>query len=239
VSPFGDFITTEEAWRLHGQEMPRAVLPICLALFASIAGAQLPPPGVQLVRIISQPMLASVLVGLEVRHANGERAGRIEDLVLDVDRNAVRHALIDLAKGRAAVPLLDLRLSLEKRYVSLPADRPVRPAPRDPDGPTARTLIGRTVQDQSGGPAGELHDVLVDAHGGSVPFALLRRKGKLHPLPLDALRVEGERLVLRLDPSRLQASRAFSAEELDANLENSDFLQAHAAYADRLTKPGT
>jgi sporulation protein YlmC with PRC-barrel domain len=212
-----------------------------VVFLSSPAGAQLaplPPPGVQLVHIVSQPMRAMELIGMEVRSANGERNGKIENLVFDMEGNRVRHALVGLAERRYAVTLFDLRLSLPRTHLTLPADRSLlRPAPHAA-GPTASDLLQRPVHDKRGDPLGELAEVLVDVHEGEVPFVLLHMGAKLHPLPLDALSVEGGRLALQIDAARLQPAHAFSAQTLAANLENGHFLRRHAAYADRLTIGG-
>lgn len=212
---------------------------IAVLLFCAGAAAQLaplPPPGVQLVHIVSLPMRASALIGMEVRSADGSRAGTIADLVFDLEGNRVQHAVIALPERRVAVTLFELRLSLERTYLMLPADRArIQPAPPIAADPAASELLKRNVYDTNGTRRGELIDALIDAHEGEVPFALLRTDGELYPLPLDALQLEADRLVLRVDAARLQPGQSFSAQALQANLHDSNFLRRHAAYADRLT----
>jgi sporulation protein YlmC with PRC-barrel domain len=210
-------------------------LAACLAMLLCEPAAALPPPGVELVRIVSQPMRASDLLGLEVRTRDGEPAGTIGDLALDFERNRVDHALVSTARGLIAVGLLDLRLSLERTYAMLPRQRVADPRGKD-TGPSARALLGRPVYARDGRQIGELDDMLVDAHAGSVPFVLLRMEDNLlHPLPLDALHARNDRLVLRIDARELQGGRSFSAAELNERLGDNAFLRANADYADRLT----
>jgi sporulation protein YlmC with PRC-barrel domain len=208
-------------------------------MFCGIATAQpagVPPPEVELVHIVSQPMLASALLGLEVRTRGGEPAGTLEDLVLDLERNRVRDALVGTPRGRVAVGLLDLRLSLERTYAMLPSERDrVRPARGKPAGPTARALLGRPLYARDGTKIGALEHVLVDAHAGRVPFVVVRMQEKRHPLPLDALRSAADRLTLRIDARELRGAPSFSAGELEAKLGDGAFLRRNAEYADRLT----
>lgn len=143
-------------------------LAACLALLLCEPAAALPPPGVELVRIVSQPMRASDLLGLEVRTRDGEPAGIIADLVLHFERNRVDHALVRTARGLIAVGLLDLRLSLERTYAMLPRQRVADPRGKD-KGPSARALLGRPVYARDGRQIGELDDMLVDAHAAACP----------------------------------------------------------------------
>lgn len=223
--------------------MSRAIVLACLAL--SLLGAarpeHAPAPGVRLVHIVSRPMLASSLLGMQVRDASGAHAGRIEDLVFDLAHNKVRHARVALEEGGFAVALFDLRLSLERAWLRLlPQRAGVMPAAAAPDGPSARAWLEREVFGRDGASLGRLVDVLVDVHEGEVPFVLLRLAEKLHPVPLDALRLRAGKLELVIDAAKLQPSRSFIPAAMDANFENDAFLAAHAAYADRLTMgPGT
>jgi sporulation protein YlmC with PRC-barrel domain len=220
--------------------MSRAIFLACVALLLLGAArperATLPPPGVDLVHIVSRPMLASTLIGMEVRDASGARAGHIEDLVFDLAHNKVSYVLVALEEESFAVSLFDLRLSIERAYLRLRPQRAgVMPAAAAPDGPSARAWLGSEVLARSGGPLGRLVDVLVDVHEGAVAFVLLALAEKLHPVPLDALRLRADKLQLTTEAAKLEPARSFSPATMDANFENDAFLAAHAAYADRLT----
>ena len=218
---------------------PSACIALLIALLsasAALSFAPLPPRGVDLLHITARPMLATELIGMELRDATGVSAGTVADVVLDVKRNRVAHALASLSGELFAVPLFDLRLSLERDYLRLRPNRAgVRPASDAPGGPAISAWVGKELYDKAGEPLGVLDDALVDVHDGEVAFVLLRRGGTLHPLPLDAIAQRAGGLVVQIGLERLDARRSFSPATLNLNLENDDFLRAHAAYADRLT----
>lgn len=209
--------------------MSRAILVSCMA-FLLVAAARIEHP-----RIVSRPMLATALIGMEVRDAHGNRAAHLEDLVLDPEANRVRHALVSLDNGLAAVSLFDLRLSLMRQHLRLrPGFEGVRPAPQVAEGPRASAWLRRDVR-AAGAVLGTLVDVVIDVHEGAVAFALLGMHEGLHPLPLDALEERGAGLELRIDSARLQPTHSFSARTLANRLENNAFLHSQAEYADGLT----
>lgn len=209
--------------------MARLILLSCLAPLL-VAAARIEHP-----RIVSRPMLATALIGMEVRDAHGARAGHLADLVLDLEGKRVRHALVSLDGGLAAVSLFDLRLSLPRQHLSLrPQLEGVRAVRAPADAPRASAWLRRELH-AAGAVLGTLVDLVVDVHEGAVAFALLGLHEGLHPLPLDSLAERGGKLRLTFDPARLQSAHSFSARSLADHLENNAFLHSQADYADRLT----
>jgi hypothetical protein len=142
-----------------------------------------------------------------------------------------------------------LELSLENEYLLLDAsperlaNAPGRAAGADAywDGPApprsarASELIGRPFRGVGAEFAGQLADVVIDAHEGDVAFAVISlAAGTLHPVSLDAF-AAGEELVFTLGAAKLDPARHMSRVELEAGLERGDFLQENAAYAARLS----
>lgn len=220
--------------------MHRFFLGVMLAVAAACAAAEpaaVPPPGVKLVHIVSLPARGVDLIGMPVHHAGGTRAGRIVDLVLDIERNRVRHAVVANAGGRIAVSLFHLHLALARSHLVLPENEALVQQIDASHGPRLSALLDLPVHDADGAPLGTFAGLLVDLHEGDVPFALLRIEDTLHPVPLDALRLKQDALMLALPADALAPAYSFSAAQLRANLEDNRFLRRHARYADRLT-PG-
>lgn len=193
------------------------------------------------VRVISLPVLASDLIAKSVTDAAGRALGEVEDVVLDLAANRARYAILALEGRRIGVPIeaLDPSLDRERVILDLPRERlPDAPVFTEADdywgrveaywrAPVASTLarasrlIGSKV----------VADVLIDAHAGEVPFALVPAgRDALHPVPLDGLRLEGGNVMLEVEPKR-----SFTRRELEAGLASGEFLRSNAAYADGLT----
>lgn len=203
----------------------------------TLLALNIPPAGVDLVHIVSQPMRATALIGMPVRSRSGEPAGKIEDLALDTGAKRVRYALVGGAQGRYAVSLFDLRLSLDHAYFSLREQRSgTLAAAEAAQWRPVTQMLGQTLRARNAAPLGKLAEVLVDVHEGAVPFVLVERDARLHPLPLDALRPQANGVMRTLDPEVLRIGPRFSAAALQANLGNNAFLTQQATYADYLTR---
>jgi sporulation protein YlmC with PRC-barrel domain len=202
-----------------------------------------------MLRVISLPTCLSELFGMEVKSFARRRLGAVEDLVVDLANGRVRYAILETRHRTVPVPFHALELSLENKYSLLDAsperlaNAPGRAVGVDAywDGPApprlarASELVGRPFRGVNGEVAGELADIVIDAHEGNVAFAVISlAAGRLHPVPLDAFAV-GEELVFTLGAAKLDPARHMSRAELEAGLERSDFLRDNAAYAARLS----
>lgn len=198
-------------------------------------------PAADEVRVISLPVLASELIGKPVADAAGAALGKVADVVLELPGNRARYIIVSLDGRRIGVPVAALDPSLERDRVILDVTRERllgAPAFAEADdywarvegywsAPAASTLARASRLIESG----SVWDVLIDAHAGEVPFAIVSTGGDaLHPVPLDALSVEAGKVVLEVEPER-----RFSARELEAGLQSDEFLRRNAAYADGLT----
>jgi hypothetical protein len=200
------------------------------------------------VRVISLPVLASGMIGKPVADASGNPLGTVEDLVLDLAGGRARYAILAVGKRSIGVPVekLDPSLGGERLILDAPPGR-LRGAPtlsgregywRAVEGywrapapaslARASELIGRPLQGER---PGEVADILIDAHAGEVPFAIVGgADGELHPVPLDALQPSAGGVLLAVEPRR-----SFTREELEAGLQSNEFLRGNAAYAGRLS----
>jgi sporulation protein YlmC with PRC-barrel domain len=210
--------------------MRSMALALCLLLAALPLRAVQAP---EWFRVFSAPARASALLGMAVRDARGDPVGVLSDLVLDLERNRVHRALVRSGARQAQYPMHALKL--RQGHIVLEGDETTRPAaaPRL----RASAVLGAPVWTQAGSRYGTLSDMVLDAFWGNVAFAVIDSGGRLRAVPLDALRARTQAagLELRIDEEKLAALEGFSAEELAANLANTEFLQRHARLAHRLT----
>jgi sporulation protein YlmC with PRC-barrel domain len=222
--------------------LARCMLCIAVVLFSPAA------PGADEVRVISLPTLASEMIGTPVADASGNALGTVEDLVLDLEGKRARYAILAMDGRAIGVPIekLDPSLHGERLILDAPPER-LRDAPplggregywravegywRAPAPASlvrASELVGKPLQGER---PGKVADILIDAHAGEVPFAIVEGTAEeLHPVPLDALQPAAGGVLLAVHPQR-----GFTRKELDAGLHSSDFLRGNAAYADRLS----
>jgi PRC-barrel domain protein len=82
-------------------------------------------------------------------------------------------------------------------------------------------LVGETVVNAQGESLGQVERVMIDATQGRVAYAILGRGGvfgigvRLHPVPWVCLSLDAKRrrLVLDIDPGRLDEAPAFDAQQ--------------------------
>lgn len=185
---------------------------------------------------------ASSLIGMEVRSTASAGSGRIRDLAIDIGNNRVHYAELDLPGRMLAAPPEHLAISPAKNQaVFTPGDRSIDTR-AGMELARASALIGWEVTNEAGEPVGSVLDLAIEPASGRVPFAVLRLErpagdGALHPVPLDAFAIYAGRdsLVMTVDRERLQPSRDFTLQQLEAGLANAGFVRQHAAYADQLT----
>jgi sporulation protein YlmC with PRC-barrel domain len=189
-------------------------------------------------------VLASTLIGMEVRKGDSAPAGRIDDLVVDLHDSRVHHAVLNLHGELVSQPLSRLEFPPEEDYAVLGASARRAEAIEPRAGmrlARASVLLGWEVEIEGGAQVGAVTDLVVDPSSGAVPFAAVRShdSGRLYPVPLDAfeLHLLRDNLVLAADRQALLSADGFNREALDAGLQDLEFLQQQAAAADRLT-PG-
>lgn len=110
----------------------------------------------------------------------------------------------------------------------------------------ATELIGKDVDDRSGGDAGEIQDLVIDLGRRRISYAVLdfdkawSADNKLLPLPMSALRFPAERdddLVLTLERDKLDMSHGFER-NLWPDLNTAEFRNRLNAYFLALERPG-
>ncbi|HEX6318102.1 MAG TPA: PRC-barrel domain-containing protein [Burkholderiales bacterium] len=138
-------------------------------------------------------MPASELLGKPVIDMQGDRLGRVQDLVVDVRNSRVSYAIVGfngwgtLGEELFPVPLKSLapepggsRVTLQvaprtlrdgasidaQSEPRLPADAPLKQHVR------ASELVGRRVSDRTGTHAGEIEEAVIDMNSGLVLFLL-------------------------------------------------------------------
>lgn len=149
---------------------------------------------------------ASALIGKAVKNPKGEALGRMRDLVVDLDDNRVRYAIIEAQDRLYRYSLAQFDPSSDGTHVVLyvPRARLERSPGMDPDWEgfglaRASELLGGKLVGRDGRRLGELTDMMVDWRDGSVPFAMADLAGDAGPgtrVRLDALRMRGDELVL-------------------------------------------
>jgi sporulation protein YlmC with PRC-barrel domain len=121
---------------------------------------------------------ASEVLSAPVSNARGERIGTVGQLVVDVDNDVVRYALIERDGRRDfAYPLTALRRAPGRPRLVLDEGRTLALAP----GTNARrgrlvgatTLLGREVRFADGDSAGEIRDFVLDLQTGEVERVLV------------------------------------------------------------------
>lgn len=222
--------------------IPGMMPPRCISCLAA-AALFLPAaaPAAEEVHVISVPVLASELIGKPVSDAAGKALGEVEDVVLHLASNRARYAIVRLPERTIGVPIEMLAPSLERDRVIL--DAPRERLRRAPALTAARGYWGSVEAYWHAPAASELArasrligsravwDVLIDAHAGEVPFAIVSSgPDALHPVPLDALRVEDGNIALEVEPAR-----SFTPKQLREGLTSNEFLRGNAAHAGGLT----
>jgi sporulation protein YlmC with PRC-barrel domain len=184
---------------------------------------------------------ATSLLGKEVRSADGAAAGKIQDLIVDLGNNRVHYAVVDTPRQQVAAPLTQITISPRLSYALLiPGAQEIERRAGMVLMRVSR-LISSPVQSQPGRRLGHVVDAVIEPASARVPFAVLRldEGGKrLHPIPLDALALYTGRqgVVLTIERAQLQSHRSFTREELQAGLDDPQFIERSAAYADNLTR---
>jgi sporulation protein YlmC with PRC-barrel domain len=102
----------------------------------------------------------------------------------------------------------------------------------------ASNMIGKNIENSQGKGVGEVKDLIINPSNGQVYFAAVDFnddivKGELHPIALSAfsLRDDRDKLVLNVDKAQLKADRSFEKKQLDAKLNDQNFLQQTSQYA--------
>jgi sporulation protein YlmC with PRC-barrel domain len=196
-----------------------AALACLLRAWAGLAlGAEQAP---ERLRVISEPVKATDLIGREVRTSAGEPLGSITDLVFDLAHNRVREALV----GERGYPLYMLKRppGSTQLVLEIPA-RPLVQSWNDMRLARASTLL-----------EGPIADVVIDAFWGDVLFAVMPLDGALRPVPLDAFGLRDGRPVLQVARGKVAALDGFTPAELDAGMRDTGFLERKARAAHRLT----
>jgi sporulation protein YlmC with PRC-barrel domain len=187
--------------------------------------------------VFSEPVRASVLIGMEVWDAHGAYSGKVHDLALDLDNNRVHFVVLENSAEHRRLPMHAFTLPPDAGHLVL--DRPqarietvwddVYPVP-------ASGLIGRRFSWPQGAPAGRVADVVLDAFWGEVAFAAVRIGDDpvLRPVPLDAFHA-GRPFTLSVGRPELAALPGFTWEELRAGISDRSFLQHTTRMAHQLT----
>jgi sporulation protein YlmC with PRC-barrel domain len=194
---------------------------------------------VEAFRVFSEPVRASTLIGIEVRDALGEAAGRVRDLMFDLRNNRVHYLVLERG-GDRTVEYPMHAFTLRRNGGQLVLDRPearIETAWDDEILMSAGKLIGRAFELPQGTGGGRVADVVLDAFWGEVAFAAVRLDdaAALRPLPLDAFETRGPKLSISVPKQDLVSLRGFSWEELDKGLQDPAFLQRTTRHAHQLT----
>jgi sporulation protein YlmC with PRC-barrel domain len=178
----------------RGQAMGSA-----LFLFLGLALASLAAAGGELVQ-------ADALIGKTVKSPDGEALGRIRDLVVDLDDNRVRYAIVEAQERLFRYSLAQFDPSRDGDHVVFYVAKGRLQDSRgmDPDWEgfgVVRTseLLGRQIRDRDGRRIGELTGLAIDWVDGSVPFAVADLDSDAGPgtrVRLGAFSIRGEALVL-------------------------------------------
>jgi sporulation protein YlmC with PRC-barrel domain len=149
---------------------------------------------------------ASELLGTSVKSVEGEELGRLRDLVLDLDDQRVRYAIVERGAKLLRYSLVHFDAAREGTHVVLHLSRErLEASPgMDPGWQgyglvRASALLGRDVRDSQGRAIGELADIVIDWSGGKVRYALVRARNGSGPgerVPLAALAVRNGHLAL-------------------------------------------
>lgn len=159
---------------------------------------------------------ASELLGKPVFDADGKALGELEDLVLELNGERVRYAVIGpgralgLGEDRKAYLLTTLRLQGHERLV---VDGAAMPRPhRRSAGIPASEIIGRKVQHKDGAHLGEIRDLTVNLGTGYVNHVMvqLARRGTelMVPALSIALPADGAGRAIVTGPASTGATRA-------------------------------
>lgn len=199
-----------------------AFLPCLLLLFTALPlrAAEIP----EWFRVFSVPVKASALIGQEVRTPEGEHVGLLRDLVFDLEHNRVHHAVV----GERRYPMHALEAAGDHLVLELP-ENPVEQRWPERRLLPAQQLFGARFA------AGQVVDAVLDAFWGNVAFALVGTAEALRPVPLDAFHEKDGRIILRVADAALRDIDPFSLAQLNARLQNRDFLQRTARLAHQLT----
>jgi sporulation protein YlmC with PRC-barrel domain len=158
---------------------------------------------------------ASELLSAPVSDPRGERIGTLGQLVIDVDNDLVRYALIERDERDFAYPFTALRRAPGGGFV-VDEGRTIAAAPgaasRHGRLAGAAALIGREVRFAGGDRAGEVRDLVVDLGSGEVQRVLVAYEpamgDPLVSIPLARMRIPADDrpIVLERDVEPREAS---------------------------------
>lgn len=152
---------------------------------------------------------ASELLSTPVSDPRGERIGTLGQLVVDVDNDVVRYALIERDERDFAYPFTALRRAPRGDGFVVDEGRPFAVAPgtepRHGRLVGVTTLMGREVRFADGDRAGEVRDLVVDLQSGEVERVLVAYEPVMGDppvsIPLGRMRIptDGRPIVLERD----------------------------------------
>lgn len=196
-------------------------------------------PAVEAFRVFSEPVLASALIGMEVRDSLGKRIGTLRDLTFDLRNNRVHYVVLESGGKHRKLPMHAFTLpSNGARYLVLDLPQANIETAWEVVVPmSARKLVGHSFGLPQEPHAGRVVDVALDAFWGEVAFAAVRIEGhdSLRPTPLDAFARRRSGLEIKVSRRDLAALPAFKLEELERNLLDRHFLQNTTRLAHQLT----
>lgn len=188
---------------------PRWSFAVAFLAFTLLAPASFADPVLTDVR-------ASELRGKPVFDAEGKALGELEDLVLELNGERVRYAVVGpgralgLGGEKKAYPLTALRLHGSERLV---VDGAVMPRPhRKGAGIPASEIIGRKVQHKEGAHVGEIRDLTVNLGTGYVNHVVVQLAQRGTELMVPALSIalptDGAGRAIVTGPASTGATRA-------------------------------
>lgn len=149
---------------------------------------------------------ATALIGAPVKSVDGEDLGRLRDLVLDLNDQRVRYAIMERQGRLLRYSIVQLDPAPEGKHVVLYMSKErldgspaMDPAWQGYGLVRASELLGRSVRDARGSRIGELADVVIDWSDGRVRHAVVRASSgaeRSEHVPLGAFSIQHEHLVL-------------------------------------------
>jgi sporulation protein YlmC with PRC-barrel domain len=186
------------------------------------------------VRQVAQLVRASDLIGMEVKNAEGESLGEIQDLGVEINHNRVQYLLLDAEDMMFAYPFHAFRFPAGSDHVLLNGSaQRIENAPRaDPNKAgnesfesavtLASDLLALVLASPAGDQVGDIVDVVIDLTRGTAPFVLAEFGVTQRAVPLSDVSFQSgaENLVLTLSEDSLGAERGLSDEQMFGALGN-------------------
>ncbi len=175
-------------------------VPLLLLAFAPfVASAQQPAPA----------MMASEIIGLQVRDPDTGDTGRIDDLVVDVANGRVHFVVLDMPGPLVTQPLAALELGRDGARINAASDWRFA-APQGIALMRASSLVGSSLENEGGARVGTIADLGIDPASGAIAYAAVRLDEdaqNLREVPLGAFQVSPRRdkLVLKPEAEALRA----------------------------------